>query len=784
MPSVASPRRPNDENSIPTHNRDSLFSQPSYKLQPTPSPRHRQPLAALDQKPNLYPAPYTPGHASRRVSMPPLGGGGGGGGASQPAADATPVRGIATKVDPDARELPLPKGLVFPPPPPPPTSGYQPMPTPTQSRTAARSNNGHMHHPPQPLNSTPHHHHSMQPAMNHTPRSMFLSHPQSTPARSTSMSYSSPSSMSHMPSTPDIRSPYPPGHPIDLHDLLPPAKWHGQLPPAFLNQGDMPSGGDANDDTPNGGGGGGGGEPTPSSTSTRRALVSCNPWDYKVEDHGKNKPRRRFSPGELDMLEILWSISHNPHKWQRQKLARWFGCTTRHLTVWFQNRRQDLKKAESLAVMAESNPDTASRALAALSRANRGEQHKFSPEQSQVIMDIVSDRLHPDMLLQQQASGSSPTPHSQHLHHHHHHHHHPHHHHNNNRGTPSPPSLSQHLSNRSHLAPYTPAPPAIAPKPLHHGHIPGPAFALKPVRRGYSLDDVCADREMSMKHRTPRPRAPLVEGFEHMNKNDPRYRDALVNMLPSELSSDAIEPTEDDDESALDVDSPTRKRARGSLELSAPRPTLPPIGLGRPVHQRHRSRSSFGRASSSDVLACSTRARNLLSSSSHRAVTDPVPSRSASAGPTLPTVPEHQRNQARLPPLASVTDMGRKRKLSRGGSWSHMLTVKHQDSFDRARAESTIEERQSTSSPVPEQTRSPTPTERESVSPRSEEASVKSHSVAPSTTVTKLELIAPQGRNIYSFSKELEPEAKRGATEMDENVIEGAQALMELFRGR
>lgn len=130
-----------------------------------------------------------------------------------------------------------------------------------------------------------------------------------------------------MPSTPDARSPYPPGHPIDLHDLLPPARWHGQLPPAFLNQGDMPSG-DANDDNANGGG-----EPTPSSTSTRRALVSCNPWDYKVEDHGKNKPRRRFSPGELDMLEILWSISHNPHKWQRQKLARWFGwCVTLSLS--------------------------------------------------------------------------------------------------------------------------------------------------------------------------------------------------------------------------------------------------------------------------------------------------------------------------------------------------------------------------------------------------------------------------------------------------------------------
>ncbi|GMK55270.1 hypothetical protein CspeluHIS016_0203260 [Cutaneotrichosporon spelunceum] len=755
MSSVASPRRLNDENSIPSHNRESLFSQPSYKhQQPTPSPRHREPLAALDQKPNLYPTPFTPGHASRRVSMSPLGGG-----ASQPT-DATPVRGIATKVDPDARELPLPKGLVLAPPPPPPqTPMYAPMPTPTQSRTAPRG--GHMHHPPPPLHSTPLHHHGGRSSlgMNQTPQAMYLSHPQSTPARSTAMSYSSPSTMSHMPSTPDLRSPYPPGHPIDLHDLLPPAKWHGPLPPAYLNQGDMPSG-DNNDDNASGGGG----EPTPGSTSSRRALVSCNPWDYKVEDHGKNKPRRRFSPGELDMLEILWTISRNPHKWQRQKLARWFGCTTRHLTVWFQNRRQDLKKAESLAAMAESNPDTASRALAALSRANRSDQHKFTQEQSAVILDIVSDRLHPDMLRQQRPSGSSPTPH--------------------HRGTPSPPLHHLPLSDRSRLAPYTPAPPAIAPKPLHHSHISSPAFALKPVRRGYSLDDVCTDREMSMKHRTPRARAP-VEGFEQMNKNDPRYRDALVNMLPSELSSDAIEPAEDDEESVVDVDSPTRKRARHSLELSAPRPTLPPIGIGRPNHQRHGSRSSFGRASSSDVLACSSRARYLANNPATippRAVTDPVPSRSASAGPMLPAVPEHQRTQARLPPLASVTDMGRKRKLSRGGSWSHLLSIKHQDSFDRARAEATIDERQSTS-PVPEQTRSPTPTEGESVSPRSEEASIKGHSVAPSAASVKLQL-APQGRSIYSFSKELEPETKRGAAEMDEHVIEGAQALMELLRGR
>lgn len=420
--------------------------------------------------------------------------------------------------------------------------------------------------------------------------------------------------------------------------------------------------------------------------------------------------------------------------------------------------------------MAESNPDTASRALAAVSRANRGDQLKFTSEQTQVIMDIVSDRLLPDMWFAQQPSGSSPTPH-----------------HRGGAGTPSPPSHNMQLADRSRLAPYTPAPPAIAPKPLHPSLHAGPHFALKPIRRGYSLDDVCADRELSMKHRTPRPRAQHVEGWEQMHKNDPRYREALLNMLPSELSSDAIEPPEDDDESAVDVDSPTRKRARHSTEFRAPRPTLPSIGMGRPPNAGHRPRSSFGRASSSDVLACSSRARYLANNP--RAVTDPVPSRSASAGPNLPAVPEHQRTMTgRLPSLAAVTDLPKKRKLSRGGSWSHLPSLKHRDSFDRApiqepqeQEEKPEQQRTSSSSPVPGQTRSPTPTETDSVSPRSELAtSVKS---APQASAAALRL-APEGRSIYSFSTELEPETKRGTAEMDENVLTGAHALMELFRGR
>lgn len=302
MSTAPASKRSNDENSIPARlrGRDAL---PPISA-PSPSPRPRQPLAPFEHPPNLFSSRYpgTPGHAGHASYN-----GASNGGAS--GADATPVRPLATKVNTDARELPLPKALAFAPPPPP-AAALLPHPTPPHPRSVSHPSplHGHnMHHG---------HHHGLPHHMNQTPRPMHMSHSpmhHSTPMRPI-LPYSSPSTMSHMPSTPDVHaSPYPPG-PIELQELLPPARFPGPLPQAFLTQGEMPNQGNDNDDdvsTPNG--------------SARRTLVSCNPWDYRPEDHGKNKPRRRFSPGELDMLEILWGISHNPHKWQRQKLARWFG---------------------------------------------------------------------------------------------------------------------------------------------------------------------------------------------------------------------------------------------------------------------------------------------------------------------------------------------------------------------------------------------------------------------------------------------------------------------------
>lgn len=306
MSTPVSKRFFNDENRIPAANSKLHHDAPrsvsklnaaanNGALAQTPA-RHRQPLAPFD---NVYAPRYNASTPSKRTTpgtpAPRMR-------SSGTPKDATPVRPAVTKVDPDARELPLPKGLAFARP----AASLLPLPTPPPQHRHASPRHG----------SPFHHAHSMPPPMmaHHSP---LPHHIHSTPSARSVMTYAA-SPMTHLPSTPDVHaSPYPPG-PIELHELLAPARFPGPLPQAYLNQGEMPStGGAGNEDSA--------AANDESGANARRTLVSCNPWDYRPEDHGKNKPRRRFSPGELDMLEILWSISHNPHKWQRQKLARWFG---------------------------------------------------------------------------------------------------------------------------------------------------------------------------------------------------------------------------------------------------------------------------------------------------------------------------------------------------------------------------------------------------------------------------------------------------------------------------
>lgn len=75
----------------------------------------------------------------------------------------------------------------------------------------------------------------------------------------------------------------------------------------------------------------------------RHGAVSCNPWDYQLVESSeqskngeefKGKARRRFTKKELEALEVLWSITKSPTKYERQRLGSWLGVKTKHITVW------------------------------------------------------------------------------------------------------------------------------------------------------------------------------------------------------------------------------------------------------------------------------------------------------------------------------------------------------------------------------------------------------------------------------------------------------------------
>ncbi|WVQ73985.1 hypothetical protein IAR50_003566 [Cryptococcus sp. DSM 104548] len=122
-----------------------------------------------------------------------------------------------------------------------------------------------------------------------------------------------------------------------------------------------------------------------SSSRKKAGAPSCNPWDYLVGDHVPElldnnlvarsgvvrygveakhgcKVRRRFTKRELEALEVLWSIAKSPSKYERQRLGAWLGVKTKHITVWFQNRRQEEKRYTRGGQQDHANP----------SRANRG----------------------------------------------------------------------------------------------------------------------------------------------------------------------------------------------------------------------------------------------------------------------------------------------------------------------------------------------------------------------------------------------------------------------------
>ena len=110
--------------------------------------------------------------------------------------------------------------------------------------------------------------------------------------------------------------------PIKLAGIQPPAPFIGPYPMGYMNKDPVPS--EENDAGDN--------DASDLKRSSRQGAASCNPWDYAsgeeatrdVED-ARSKVRRRFTKRELEALEVLWSITKSPTKYQRQRLGAWLG---------------------------------------------------------------------------------------------------------------------------------------------------------------------------------------------------------------------------------------------------------------------------------------------------------------------------------------------------------------------------------------------------------------------------------------------------------------------------
>ncbi|KZP24066.1 Homeodomain-like protein, partial [Athelia psychrophila] len=56
------------------------------------------------------------------------------------------------------------------------------------------------------------------------------------------------------------------------------------------------------------------------------------------------RTRTRFTHQQLSMLERLYARTSHPTREDRDALARAAGMETKHITIWFQNKRQNERK--------------------------------------------------------------------------------------------------------------------------------------------------------------------------------------------------------------------------------------------------------------------------------------------------------------------------------------------------------------------------------------------------------------------------------------------------------
>ncbi|WWC62141.1 uncharacterized protein I303_104732 [Kwoniella dejecticola CBS 10117] len=448
--------------------------------------------------------------------------------------------------------------------------------------------------------------------------------------------------------------------PIDLSGIQPPAPFPGAYPIAYTRKDPVPA-----DE----------GEPeSENKRSGRQGAPSWNPWDYvlgevpggeqapnqtpgKDEDAKGNKIRRRFTKRELEALEVLWSISKSPSKYERQRLGAWLGVKTKHITVWFQNRRQEEKRYLREGAPVEPPPP---------SRSNRGTfdpvTGKWRPvplscisglqpppeEKSAVVRSISVGDLTRDMYFSQHPELDAHLP------------------------TPTPSASNRMYTTQGNITP------------------------LPKRGNGNSLDQILQAREISFDHNRKRPqhqqpqRRGSVEGKSaSQGVGQGKFRELLA-LLPSDPPSmDLSEIAGDDDSEAGDgsIDSESPKRtplgARGGA-----------MGLDRMLNGP--SGATLGRATSLDLLASAPRKGKYWSSKSVNNGNALQPksingSPSGVLGAINPNVPLDRAKPGMKHTLPPLSGSASKRARMDGTRPRPATSFKPKDSFSRSQSAAVLE---------------------------------------------------------------------------------------------
>ncbi|WVF71323.1 hypothetical protein IAT40_006126 [Kwoniella sp. CBS 6097] len=478
--------------------------------------------------------------------------------------------------------------------------------------------------------------------------------PSSESQRSTSVSRSgvrggARSHMSFSPSPTPSSSPTP----VDLAGIQPPAPFPGSYPIAYTRKDPVPT-----DDEPEAG---------ESKRSGRQGAPSWNPWDYvlgevpggeqgpnqtPVKDGGDDgkggKVRRRFTKRELEALEVLWSISKSPSKYERQRLGAWLGVKTKHITVWFQNRRQEEKRY--LREGAPSDPPPPS-------RSNRG------------TFDPVTGKWRPVPL--SCISGLQPPPEEK---------------------SAVVRSISVGDLTRDMYFAQHPHSEAHLPTPTPSGRTFNGVNETPVPKRGNStsLDNVLQARESGFGDGKRRYRQGSGESSEIQGEGQERIRKILALMPSDPPSMDLSELAADDDDSEEMEEndySPKRKNVSNNTSGGA-------MGLARMLNGP--SRSGLGRATSLDVLASSSRAKTLSSKPLAEASKSRGVAPLGSINPNIPNFRatpngKEQSLKHSLPLTASSQSSSKRARVSGPNRPRPATNFRHKDSFSRSQSAAVLE---------------------------------------------------------------------------------------------